>query len=274
MLWIPTAFVFWILYLFYGALNLGKMNVSTNKQLLFQEYDKLTERQKQLGREIVIKIFSPLSYSLAVIYAVSIAILVLAKSGIIASNDFSIVKPLIGSLLLLIILIGGLNLYKKLGVNDVSELRKLLNKNMSTKKILLIGVVVLIALVTFAGFYFALPLWALIASWRLYYTGAMLYKIMIVLVLQVLAFFLLIGYLTQQSAKTELSNYSSSLSDIKLRINQLLSLKEIPVTEIEMLKASYFKAIKYRYQRELLIGFVPAYSPRLNTAFINSDNKS
>jgi hypothetical protein len=81
------------------------------------------------------------------------------------------------------------------------------------------------------------------------------------------------GYLTQQAAKTELSNNLSDLSGIKFRINQLLSTDNISTKDISGLEAQYYRAIRYRFKQERMLGFIPIYMPVLNEAFINSDTK-
>lgn len=277
MLWIPTAFAFWVLYLFWGPISQAGKYRSTNRQAILQQYQQLSKRKQQLGKETVTKILAPLSYSLAVIYIMSVIILLIAKAGLIPADNHSIWQPLIVSLLLIVILLAGLTIYRRVDISDINafvqltsdkdKLKKLINRHLLRWVIIVLGFGALMVC------YFALPLWALITSWSLYYTGAMLYKILIVLVLQALAFFLLCGFLTNQYAKTDLSNNISALSGIRFQINQLLSLQNIPTKEISLLKARYYMSIKYRFQQERLLGFILVYSPVLNDAFVNSESE-
>jgi hypothetical protein len=277
MLWIPTAFAFWVLYLFWGPVSQAGKYRSTNRQATLQQYQQLSKRRQQLGKETVTKILTPLSYSLTVIYIISVIILLIAKSGLIPADNYSIWQPLIVSLLLIAILLGGLTIYRHVDISDINAFVQLTSDKDKLKKQVkkhwLRWVIVILGFGALMACYFVLPLWALITSWSLYYTGAMLYKILIVLVLQVLAFFLVCGFLTNQYAKTDLSNNISALSGIRFQINQLLSLPIIPEKEISLLKARYYMSIKYRFQRERLLGFILVYAPILNDAYVNSESE-
>jgi hypothetical protein len=277
MLWIPTAFAFWVLYLFWGPVSQSGKYRSTNRQAILQQYQQLSKRKQQLGKETAAKILAPLSYSLAVIYIISDIILLLAKSGIIPADNYSIWQPLIVSLLLITILVGGPTLYRRVDISDINTFVQLTSDKdklkKQVKKYWLRWIIIILVFGAFIACYFALPTWALITSWSLYYTGAMLYKILIVLVLQVLAFFLVCGFLTNQYAKTDLSNNISALSAIRFQINRLQSLPDIPEKEISLLRARYYMSIKYRFQQERLLGFILVYSPVLNDAFVNSESE-
>jgi hypothetical protein len=278
MLWIPTAFIFWILYSFWGVFYMFWTYFTTNVKAIFQKYDKLSDRKKQLGQDTVIKLLNPLSIALAVIYIISAVILVLAKSGIIASDNFSVVIPLVTSLLLIVILIGGLIIYRRLNVSNMSEAVKLVNDKAKLNKfvkehVFIMGIALLLFFIFIIFIYYAMPIWALVTSWKLFQVDAMWYKVAIVLALQILSFLLLAGYLTQQLAKTELGNNLSKLSGIKLRIHQLGSLEKVSEDQMSNLKTQYYKANKYRFEQQRMFCFIPLYVPILNEAFVKSKAK-
>ena len=275
MLWIPTSFLFWILYLFWGVLSQLWKYIFTNTQSVIRKYNKLNKRQKQFGQDTINKLLAPLTYALVIIYVISIFILILAKSGIIASDNFSIWMPLTVTLLLLVILIGGLVLYRRLRSSDISSAVKLVSNpekliQFIQKHLFLTAIGVLLFCAFMIFIYFLSPTWALINTWNLYYSNAMWYKVLLVLVMQVLSFVLLVGYLTQQSARTELSNNLSKLSGIRLRLNQMQNLHEVSADQISSLKKQYYQTIKYRFQQERVLWFISVYVPILNEAFVNS----
>ena len=276
MLWIPTAFAFWILYLIWGLVSQAGKYRSANRQATLQQYQQLSKRKQQLGKETVVKILTPFSYSLTVIYIISAIILLISKAGLIPADNYSIWQPLIVSLLLIAILLGGLTIYRRVDISDINAFVQLTSDKDKLKKLikkhLLRWVIIILGFGALMVCYFALPIWALITSWSLYYTGAMLYKILIVLALQVLSFFLLCGFLTNQFAKTDLSNNISALSAIRFQINRLQGLPEIPEKEINLLKARYYMSIKYRLQQERLLGFILVYAPILNDVYMNSES--
>jgi len=179
---------------------------------------------------------------------------------------------------LILIIVGGLAIFRSLGISDVSDVVKLLSNQSEfvsriRKRFLLVVVATILFCVLWVASYFVFPIWALINSWGLFYTDAMWYKVIIVLILQVLSFFLLCGYFTQQLAKMELSNNQSKLSSIKLRVNQLQSMENVPAEQIEHLKTQYFKANKYRFEQQRMFCSIPICVPILNEAFIKSKAK-
>jgi hypothetical protein len=278
MLWIPTSFVLWILWVCWSIVDQIWKYISMNRAVLFRKYNKLNMRQKQMGQETLIKRLIPLSQALAVVYIVSAIILVLAKSGILSFNNFSSWIPLSTDLLLIVFIVGGPILYRHLSISDINSVTKLANNKEKLDSLvkahpLRVSFLFLALIALFIFTYFVLPIWALSSSWTLFHSDVNWYKIIIVLVLQVLSFLVLSGYLTQQAAKTELSNNLSDLSGIKFRINQLLSTDNISTKDISGLEAQYYRAIRYRFKQERMLGFIPIYMPVLNEAFINSDTK-
>ena len=278
MLWIPTSFIFWIAYTFWCVIYIFWSYFRTNVKALFRKYTNLNNRKKQLGQETVIKLLNPLSIAMVVIYIISCVILVIAKSGIIASDNFPVGIPMIASLLLILVLIGGLMIYQRLDASNINEVVKLINDKAKLNKVIrehlfLLAMTLLLFYACVIFIYYVMPIWALVTSWKLFYVDAMWYKILIVLVLQVLSFLLLAGYLTQQSARMELNNNLSKLSGIKLRIDQLKGVEDVPSDRIGSLEIQYYKANKYRFEQQRMFFFVPVCVPILTEAFVNSKAK-
>jgi hypothetical protein len=277
--WVPTSFILWVLYCIWSAFDLIRNYKSQNKDDLFRQYDKLSNKHKTFGHETFVKRLIPLSRAGAAIYIISAIILVLAKAEIISSPDnFSIWLPFVVDVLLAALLLSGPVLSRRITVSRANEVvnlyRNRTNLVSSIQRPLILVCSVSLALFILIPFcYFGLPIWSLTATWGLYQSNANGYLILIVLILQVLFAMLLLGYLTQQSAKTDLSNNVANLSNIHSRITQLLRSSEISANEIHILRGQYYEAIKYRFIQKPMFGFIPVYSPVLNEAYVKADTK-
>jgi hypothetical protein len=279
LLWVPTSFILWVLFCIWSGFNQLRGVRTANNDALLRRYAKLSNKRRTIGLETVVKRLIPLSQAGATVYVISAGILVLAKAGIINSpENHSVWMPLAVDLLLAALFLGGPILYRRLGVSKLDEAVNVLRNRttllnlVQTHLILVCGIFLIFgALVVFV--YFGLPIWSLITTWGLYHSSANWYTVVLVLTLQVLSFVLLSGYLTQQSARTELTNNVTNLSNISLRINQMAGSHPISVIDIRNLKRQYYEAIKYRFIQERVFGFIPVYMPVLNEAYVRSDSK-
>jgi hypothetical protein len=278
-IWIPTSFILWILWCIWAIVTLVRTYISTDLGTLFRKYRKLRNKQKRLGQEAHAKQLGLFANAGAMVFLVSAVIIILVKAKVISSNaDFSVWLPLAAEVLIILTILSGPWLRRREKVSDINKMvsffgnRTKLEASVRRRLPLMVGLMAT-SLILLAFVYFGLPLWSLISTWSLYQTDVNGFKVFFVLALQILSYVLFSGYLTHFSARRELSNNVANLTNIDLRINQLLALDKVSADEIHSLKRQYYEAIKYRFIQDLMLGFIPVYVPILNEAYVKSNAK-
>ncbi len=276
LVWVPTSFILWMLWSIWGIVRLVLQAMSTNPSVLFGRYRKLTNKRKRLGAETILRLLTSMAIAAAVPYFISAIILVSAKAGVVDSpSGFSIWLPLAADVLLIAYILATPVAYRIVKVSDINRLVSLHKsgklEDFIRRRLVLVVIAVVAILAAAAFIQFGLPLWSLIASWGLYDTGANGFKIVLVLILQIMSFLLMLGYATHLDARRELCNSSASLSNIQLRVKQLQGSGEISLDEVSHLKKEYYRSIKYRFVQGRMLGFIAVYSPVLNEAYVEAN---
>jgi hypothetical protein len=274
IIWVPTSFFLAVLWIIWPQFSQFKAYLTANKLTVFAGYDKLRDEQKQLGIETSVKRVAPFSYALAVVYFIGAIILVLNKTGVVESPaTFSIWLPLV-SLVLLIVWIGaGPAFFRHVTVRDFDKVLRLYRTkfaNIATRRILMAFAIMIVGIVSMIAINLALPIWSLILTQDIYTIGTNWLLILLFLTLEIIVFAQISGYLTYLSARTELSTNVANLSNLDLRINQLLASNQISTDEVATITKQYHEAIKYRFVHILVLRFIRIYMPVLNEAYVQA----
>ena len=274
IIWVPTSFFLAVLWIIWSQLSGFKAYLDPNKYIKLAEYDKLSDKQKELGIETSAKRLDPLSYALAAVYLIAAIILVLYKSGVVGSpTPFSIWLPLASFILLTVWIGAGPLVLKSLPVRPLDiALKRSQTKfaGIAMRRIISLLLVALFAFVLTVGINAVLPIWSLVSTQHIYIADTNWLLILLFLVLQLLVWAQIAGYLSYLSARTELSTNVANLSNLSLRINQLLHSKQKSTDEVAILTEQYHEAIKYRFVHILILRFFRLYMPVLNTAYVQA----
>jgi hypothetical protein len=274
ILWVPASFVLWLLWIIWASSQATGNYLSVERQSVFRKYDELTQEKKQLGLDTTVKRLLPSVRALAAIYIVTLAILVLIRGGLIAPyQSFSIWPPFATGVVLTSLIIGGPLVLRRLRISRldmVLELRKSRFASISRRRLILILGVISILAIVIVSVSFGLPIWALVVTWDLYSNTASALLLLLVLALQILMFALFLGYLTHLYARTELTNCVANLSNLDLRVTQILGGAQTSAEEITTLRNQYYETIKYRFVRGLMFGIITLYIPVLNEAYVRA----
>jgi hypothetical protein len=274
ILWVPASFFLWLLWVIWASSQATGNYLSVERQSIFRKYDELAQERKQLGLDTTVKRLIPSVRALAAIYIVSLAILALIRSGLIAPYQyFSIWPPFATGVVLTSVIIAGPLVLRRLPASRldmVLELRKSRLAGISLRRLLLILVVICILAIVMVAVSFGLPIWALVVTWDLYSNTASALLLLLVLALQILTFALFLGYLTHLYARTELTNCVVNLSNLDLRVTQILGGAQTSAEEITTLRNQYYETIKYRFVRGLMFGIITMYVPVLNEAYVRA----
>ena len=276
ILWIPTSFILWLLLCIFPIIRMPWSCRPSKRNALFRKYRSFTNKQKSLGQETGGKRLALLAMAYSAIYLVTIVVLILAKAGVLTStSDFSIWMPIVTAVLLTVYTLCGPTLFRRF---KISNLNWLLNLNKTklqsahlTRSRLLVFIIFVVLLCLISVFVLIiLPVWSLKTTWVLY-SDVNGFKVFLLLILQALSVVLLLGSFSLLSARTHISNNIANLSNLKLRIVQLLDSSEISEREIISLKKQYYEIIKYRFIHQRLFGVIPVYMPVLNEAYVEAD---
>jgi len=274
ILWVPASFVLWLLWIIWASSQVTGNYLSVERQGVFRKWDELAQERKQLGLDTTVKRLIPNVRALAAIYIVTLAILALIKGGVITPyQSFSIWPPFATGVVLTSLIVGGPFVLRRLRISrldEVLELRKSRFAGISLRRLLLILGVIFIVTIALVAVSFALPIWALVVTWNLYSNIASALLLLLVLALQILMFALFLGYLTYLYARTELTNCVTNLSNLDLRVTQILGGAQTSAEEITTLKNQYYETIKYRFVRGLIFGIITVYVPVLNEAYVRA----
>ena len=275
ILWVPASFVLWLLWVIFGAPSQAIRNyLSVERQSVLHKYDELTQERKQLALDTTVKRLIPNVRALAAIYIVTLAVLALIKGGLIGPyQSFPVWPPFATGVLLTSLIVGGPFVLRRLPISRldmVIEHSRSRFAKFSLTRLLLMAGIISILVIAMGAVYIAMPVWALAVTWDLYSNAGNALLLLLVLALQILVFTLLLGYLTHLCARTELSNCVANLSNLDLRVTQILGGAETSAEEISTLRNQYYQAIRYRYVRGLMFGVVTLYVPVLNEAYVRA----
>lgn len=274
VLWVPASFILWLLWVIWASSQTASNYLSVERQSVFRNYDELTQEKKQLGLDTTVKRLIPNVRALAAIYIVTLAILALTKGGLIGPyQSFSIWLPFATGVLLISLIVGGPFVLRRLPISRldmVLELSKSRFASISRSRLLLMLGVISILIIALGAVSFALPIGALVVTWNLYSNTGSALLLLLVLALQILMFALFLGYLTHLYARTELSNCVANLSNLDLRVTQILEGAQTSAEEITTLRNQYYQTIKYRFVRALMFGVITLYVPVLNEAYVRA----
>jgi TRAP-type C4-dicarboxylate transport system permease small subunit len=274
ILWVPASFVLWLLWVIWASSQATGNYLSVERQSIFRQYDELAQEKKQLGLDTTVKRLIPSVRALAAIYIVSLAILALIRGGLIAPYQYlSIWPPFVTGVVLTSVIIAGPLVLRRLRISRldmVLELRKSRFASISLRRLLLILAVICILAIVIVAVSFGLPIWALVVTWDLYSNTASALLLLLVLALQILMFALFLSYLTHLYARTELTNCVVNLSNLDLRVTQILGGAQTSAEEITTLRNQYYETIKYRFVRGLMFGIITMYVPVLNEAYVRA----
>lgn|GEM_PF-5346023 len=276
ILWIPTSFVLWLLLCVLPIVKLPWSYRPSKREALFRKYHRLSNRQKSLGQETGGKRLALLAMAYSAIYLVTIVVLILDEAGVINStSDFSIWLPIVTAVMLIVYTLLGPHLFRRLKISDINRLlnlhrTKMQSAHLTRRRLLMLLILVVILCLISVFILIILPAWSLKTTCVLY-SDVNGFKVLLLLVLQVLSFMLLLGSFSLLSARTHLSNNIANLSNIKLRIVQLLNSSEISEKEMRSLERQYYEIIKYRFIHQRLLGVIPIYMPVLNEAYVEAD---
>lgn len=283
LLWIPASFILWGIYLIWSILQNVWSSLTINRDVVVRQYGRLARRRKSLGRETWARRLTPPSRAIAAIYAVSAVVLLLPNTAFLGpTKDYSVWLPLVAVLALILFLLGSPIAASHLSISGLDRLltiyrngrRKLIPK--VTPRCLLLAAVTLLGVVALTALYvvvvLVLPWRALSVTLILYHAaGANVYEMLLVLLLQVLFFFLLSWVLTEQAARTEMTNSVASFENITLRTKQIEGIGHVADSDVKVLERQFYVAVKYRFVREQILGFIPVYVPVLNEAYVKWD---
>jgi len=264
--WIPSSFFLMFIWGFYSFIS--QIRKKNNTIINFQE---LNSKQKYFQSFTFFKNFFPLQYSISIIFAISLILLVLFSSNTIKTDiQFNMTIPIISIFLIFIIFafisrtINALH-NKESSFFDVILDLKDIPSAIGCKKACFI---LLFSLIFVFVIFLVLPIWSVICTYPIY--GSSLSKAILMLIVIIIQFLMIIAfscYFSSISLKSELTNTLTNFSIIDNLINEHLLKKNIDETAYKDLLKLFYQAKRFEFSVDNTFIFVNFYYLLINKVF-------